>query len=411
MSSIASTAKSGALTTIFITILIDLLGFGMVIPMIVLFGQSLAASPTELAILGGAYSAMQFFFAPVWGALSDRIGRRPVLLGSIAASVFGYLLFATASGIWTLIAARAFSGMCAANISSAQAYVADVTTPERRSAGMALVGAAFGLGFTLGPPLGGILTYFGGLSMPGYFAAGLALINFCLALKFLKESLPAERRTKEKTRSLSPLQPAGFSACRQNPTLATLVLLFFVVTFAFAHFEQTFMLLFKERLALAAEEANLRAGFVLMWIGVIGVIIQGWLIRKLVPRYGELALIRVGLALHAVSFLLFPLGNSFEYYFFPATILAIGSSLLNPSLAGLTSRSVSSTEQGAVLGFSQGLGSLARALGPMSGLSLFAAFYWSPFVLAATVTAGCLLATRVLREASQFSAGQASHPV
>src|SRR3984957_9854436 len=196
------TRKQSPLFIIFTTVLIDLVGFGMVIPLISLYGRHYGASGLQLPILGGIYSLMQFFFAPLWGSLSDRVGRRPILLLSLTGSTLSYLIFGLAPNYTWLLLARAFGGIFAANISAAQAYIADITAPEDRAKGMGLIGAAFGIGFTLGPPLGGIAAAKIGLSAPGLIAGVICGLNLILAYFRLPESFPKEKRAVLTKRSL-----------------------------------------------------------------------------------------------------------------------------------------------------------------------------------------------------------------
>src|SRR3954447_4701824 len=190
--------RKPSLLVIFLTVFIDLIGFGIVLPLLPIYSRNFGASGLMIGVIMASFSLMQFFFAPLWGRLSDRIGRRPVLLISLAGSTLSYLIFGLAPNYSWLLIARAFGGVFAANISTAQAYIADVTTPADRAKGMGLIGAAFGIGFTLGPPLGGIASAQLGLGAPGFIAAGICGLNFLLAIFRLPESLPVSSRSKRK---------------------------------------------------------------------------------------------------------------------------------------------------------------------------------------------------------------------
>ncbi|MGZ3707295.1 MAG: MFS transporter [Bdellovibrionota bacterium] len=375
---------------IFTTVLVDLIGFGIVIPLIALYGRHYGAGKWQLPILGGAFSLMQFFFAPFWGSLSDRIGRRPVLLVSLAGSTISYFIFSFAPSFTWLLAARAFGGVFAANISTAQAYIADVTKPEERAKGMGLIGAAFGIGFTLGPPIGGIAAAKVGLWAPGLIAGIICGLNFLLAVFRLPESLPPAHRTKQSSRSLAPLNFAKLVEARRHGELWFFFLAFFLITFGFSNMEQTFSLLFQNKFALDTGEAGLKTGMVLMFAGVLGAVIQGGLIRKWAPRYGERRLLMWGLVLNFIAMAIFPFVPTYGLYFAAVVPMAFGSGLINPSLGALTSRSVGPKEQGVTMGVSQGLGSLARALGPFCGLLTFALDYRLPYAIAASIAAGLL---------------------
>jgi DHA1 family tetracycline resistance protein-like MFS transporter len=381
--------KKSPLFVIFTTVLVDLIGFGMVIPLVGLYGKHYGASGFQLPILGGIYSLMQFFFSPFWGALSDRIGRRPIILLSLAGSTASYILFALAPTFEWLLLARAFGGIFAANISAAQAYIADVTTPADRAKGMGLLGAAFGIGFTFGPPLGGIASAQISLAAPGYIAAAICGANLLLAIFRLPESLPENIRKQNSEgprRSLSPLHFGQLTSAMKHPELGYLLLTFFFVTFAFSTMEQTFSLLFQTKFNLETGDAGLKTGLVLMVSGLFGAFIQGGMIRKLVAKYGERNLLVMGLAINFLTMGLFPYCPTYGLYFAFAIPVALGSSLINPSIASLISKSVSPKEQGATLGLSQGLGSLARATGPFLGLLTFAIKPELPYAIASGIS-------------------------
>lgn len=387
--------RKSPLFIIFTTVLVDLIGFGMVIPLIALYGRHYGASGFQLAILGGIYSCMQFLFAPFWGSLSDRVGRRPILLISLAGSTLSYVIFGLAPNYTWLLLSRAFGGIFAANISTAQAYIADVTSPEDRAKGMGLIGAAFGIGFTLGPPLGGIASAQFGLAAPGLIAAAICGLNLLLATFRLPETFPAEMRKSQPRRSLSPLHLDRIKRALQHPELGYLLLTFFLVTFAFSNMEQTLSLLFQNKFNLDTGDAGYKTGLILMTSGLMGAFIQGGLIRKLVPRFGERKLLVTGLFFNSIAMGLFPFMPTYSLYFFLAIPIAIGSALINPSLSALISKSASASEQGSTLGLSQGLGSLARATGPFCGLLTFAIRPEYPYLIASLISV--LLLGMILR--------------
>ena len=375
--------KKSPLFVIFTTVLIDLVGFGMIIPLVSIYGRHYGASGWELALLGAIFSLMQFLFAPFWGNLSDRFGRRPILLVSLAGSTVSYFTFGLAPSFAWLFASRAFAGGFAANISDAQAYIADITTPQDRAKGMGLIGAAFGIGFTLGPPLGGIASHWLGLGAPGIIAGTLCGLNLILAYFRLPESLSLEiRQSITGRRSLCPVAPRTMKAAFAHPVLWLLLLVYALWTFAFSTVEQTISLLLQAKFVLSTEEAGLKTGLVLMWAGILSAVIQGGLIRKLVPEYGERKLLLAGLLMNALGFGLFPFGPTYGSYYALIILVSGGSALLSPSLSAMISRSAEASEQGAVMGLSQGLASLARALGPFCGLLVFAVDMRYPFLIA-----------------------------
>lgn len=379
--------KRSPLVVIFTTVFLDLVGFGVIIPLVGIYGRHYGATALELAVLGSVYSLMQFFFSPVWGRLSDRMGRRPILLLSLLGSTLSYFLFAFSNTLGLIILSRVLAGIFAANISTAQAYIADITPPKDRAKGMGLIGAAFGIGFTLGPPLGGISTAKLGMSAPGLIAGTLCLLNLILAWFRLEESLPESIRQKnasKKTEGKRSAQWTTFKRILNDPALFLPVVSTFFATFAFSNLEQVFSLLIQKRFDLGTESAAYKTGMVLMWSGVLGAFIQGGLIRKLVPKYGEKKLLIIGLVLQGAAMVLFAHSPTYEAFFYNAIPLALGSGLINPTLASLVSKRALADEQGAVIGLKEGMSSLARIAGPFCGLLAFGFKMELPFYI------GCL---------------------
>ncbi|MGZ3407773.1 MAG: MFS transporter [Polyangia bacterium] len=342
---------------IFLTVLLDLLGFGIVIPILPLYAEKMAATDFETGILLAIYSVMQLFFSPIWGRLSDRAGRRPVLLISILGSCGSQLGYALAPSFWWLVVARGFAGICGANITAAQAYIADVTDESRRAAGMGMLGAAMGLGFIFGPAVGGFLST-RSANLPFFVAAGLAGFNFLSALVILKEPRPKSERTRART-----LTWAGLVRTASTPRLATLMLLFFVITFGFANLEATFSLFLERRFHYGRREAS----YMFTYIGVLMVIVQGGFVRRLVPKFGEKKLIVVGTLLMGVGFFFTHVAFTLPWLLAAIAVTAIGNGLNTPSLSSLISRAASGAHQGGVLGVSQSMGALARVVGPLIG--------------------------------------------
>lgn len=395
------------LFVIFTTVMVDLIGFGMVIPLVGLYGRHFEASGFQLSLLGGIYSLMSFLFAPFWGSLSDRLGRRPIILISLLGSTASYVLFALADRYELLIVSRALGGLFAGNISAAQAYIADITKPSERAKGMGMIGAAFGLGFTLGPPLGGIASARLGLSAPGWIAASICGLNAIIAYFRLPESLPEEKRGLTSSRSLAPLPVKRLKAAAQHPDLWFLLLFFFMVTFAFSNMEQALSLLLQSKFNLETGDAGYKTGLVLMVSGLTGAVIQGGFIRKWVPRFGERRLLMIGLLVNLVLMAVYPFGPTYASYFVLSFFMSFGTSLINPSITSLTSQAVGPSEQGATLGLSQGLGSLARALGPLCGLTVFEIWRGAPFWVASLVYALLILGAAIVwRKAPPHSAPQ-----
>ena len=375
--------QKGSLFIIFFIILIDLIGFGIVIPLVGLYGKHLGASGWQLALLGGIYSLMQFFFSPFWGGLSDRIGRRPVLLISLAGSTLSYLMFGLTTRVSWLLISRAFGGLFAANVSTAQAYIADSTSPSERTRGMGFIGAAFGMGFILGPPLGGISSAHWGIHAPGLLAASICGFNFLLAVFRLPESLPEHLRKKKQAAWGERFQE--IRSILKKDRFRLLLSVFFWFTFSFSAMEQTFSLFFQKKFMLPVQQASYRTSFILMTSGIVGALIQGWLLRRLLRRYQEISLLMVGMFLYTIALILFPYGLVPEHYVFLMVLVSIGSAFIHPVLSSLISQRADASEQGMTLGVSSSLGSLARATGPFLGLASFSLFPPLPYWISSSI--------------------------
>lgn len=377
-----------SLAVIFLTIFIDLLGFGIVIPLLAYFARQYGATGKTVGIVVGVYSLMQFIFSPMWGRLSDRIGRRPVLLISLAGSVLGYTLFAFSRDLVALFAARMIAGVAAANIGTAQAYIADSTTPENRARGMGLIGAAFGLGFILGPPVGGLLSHVGtthhlpGNLLPGVAAAALSLTALILALTSLEESrsfvIPTSRRIAPQ------FDPELWRSIARAPGLRTVFLTFFLIIVSFAGVETTVTLYGRDRFGFTARELGYFFGFV----GMIVAAIQGGAIGALTRRFGERRLVLAGAASLVLGFALVPAVENPRMLYFVAIFIAMGQGVCYPSLSSLTTRTSASGEHGSMLGIQASIGSLARIIGPLLAGFIYDVFgnrgpFWSSAMLAA----------------------------
>lgn len=350
--------RRSPLVIIFITVLIDLIGFGIVIPVLPLYAQDFGASPTKIGLLFGIYSAMQFIFAPILGKLSDRVGRRPVLLVSLIGTAASFCAMGFAHALWLLFLARAVDGITGGNISTAQAYIADVTPPNERSRGMGLIGAAFGLGFIFGPAIGGVLSHFS-LSAPFLFAAGLAAAN-ALALYFLlPESLSPEHRQEARQRiSLARVVTESGSW-----RLVAVVTTYFFATVGFALLTATYALFTERRFGYDATHN----GYIFAYLGALGAVIQGVLLGRLVRMLSDRSLAVIGTLFMAASMFALPMSQSTTALLLMSTGIAIGNSFVTPTLNGLASKSVSAAWQGRVLGAMQSAASLARIVGPVLG--------------------------------------------
>ncbi len=354
--------KRSPLLVIFITVFIDLIGFGIVIPVLPHYveGTSFNATPRTVGILFASYSVMQLIFSPILGRLSDRYGRRPILFFSLLGTSLGFFILGFATTLWMLFLGRIIDGITGGNISTAQAYVADVTTPENRAKGMGLIGAAFGLGFIFGPAIGGILSQWG-IGVPFFFAGALALANAVLLYFTLPETVTPDHpaRTSAATGRWSQL----VEAVRQ-PRLAYVLAIYFLFIVAFSIMTTSFALFTMFRFGYDATHN----GYLFMYVGIIGAIIQGGLIGRLVKMFGEMPLVIAGALLFALSLFVIPLAGpqtGLGMLLLVGGMFAVGNSLATPSLTTLASKSVGRGEQGGVLGVTQSVASLARAVGPV----------------------------------------------
>jgi multidrug resistance protein len=347
------TNKKAQLGIICLTVFIDLIGFGIVIPTLPFYAQHFGARELIIGLLLGTYSMMQFIFAPILGKISDRVGRRPVLLVSLTATVIGFAIMGFARSIVWLFIGRIVPGISGGNISTAQAYMADITPPEERSQVMGLIGAAFGLGFTLGPAIGGLLAHYS-VAAPYFFASGLALLNALLAFVRLPESLPPEHRiTAEERAPVAQVFKHGWH-------LPGLLGIYFFSIIGFAIMTTIFALFAQARFGYGAE----KVGFVFLFLGFIVTLVQGGLLRQLLKRRSEKSIAVSGVVLLIIGMALLPQVSHLRGLLTAAAIIGIGNSLVTPTLLGLASRSAERTWQGRVMGLMQSSGSLARAAGP-----------------------------------------------
>ncbi len=351
--------SGGSRAILFFTVFIHLLGFGIIIPLLPYYAERFGASGLTVGLLTTSFSLAQFLFAPVWGRLSDRIGRRPVLLGSLILTGVSYLVFAVAGSLPVLFASRIFAGIAGATLSTAQAYIADTTTPENRTRGMGLIGAAFGMGFIFGPAMGGILSRWG-FSVPAYAAAGLALTAFLFALALLPESLPSEARDEAARRRM---RATSFREALRRPVVGTVLALFFVATLCFSGME-AILALFCERFFHWGPH---QIGYLFAYVGVVAAVLQAGIVGALAKRFGERALVRAGLALMGAAFVTAGVVPPLALFLVTMGVIAIGSGLITPSMSSLVSLATPPDEQGGILGVYQSLGSLGRAVGPFLG--------------------------------------------
>lgn len=387
---------------LFLVILVDLIGFGIVIPLLPFYAEHYGASPSQVTLLMATFSLAQFVVAPIWGALSDRFGRRPILLISLIGMSGSYVWLAYAGSFIELIVVRAVAGAMAANLSVAQAYIADITTPENRAKGMGLFGAAFSLGFIFGPVIGGVLAgpdpAAPAVQLPAFAGAAAAGLAFVLAVFILPESLPKERRAAAGARRPGRLKTLIDAV--SLPGLGVLVILMFGVTFVFAGMESTFAIWSERQFGWGAQQT----GYVFAYAGILAAIVQGGLIGRLTRMFGEAKLIVAGAVILGLGMAAIPLSVNLPLLLIAMALLAIGLSLLNPSLSSLISKAAPADAQGATLGVSQSASSLARIVGPaIAGASFQGLGRDAPYILGAV-----LMVLITLAAARLFTARRAS---
>lgn len=350
-------------TILFLTVFIHLLGFGIIIPLLPYYAETYGATGFTVGLLTTSFSFSQFVFAPFWGRLSDRVGRRPILIGSLLLTGVSYFVYAAATSLALLFVSRILAGVAGAVLSTAQAYVADTTTPEDRTKGMGLIGAAFGMGFIFGPAIGGVLSRWG-FAAPAYASASLALAAAVFAYLRLPESLPREARAgaAANRRSRATLREA-----LARPPIGIVLGLFFVATLCFSGME-TILALFCQRFYGWGPH---EIGFLFAYVGVVAASMQLGIVGALARRFGERALVRAGLALMGTAFVVAGLVPPLALFLVVMGAIAVASGLMTPSLSGLISIATPAGEQGGILGIYQSLGSLARATGPFLAGLLF----------------------------------------
>lgn len=350
------------LVLIFFTVFIDLVGFGIVIPILPLYAERFGASPLVIGCLLGSYSLMQCLCAPLLGKLSDRIGRRPVLFVSLLGSAAGFLIMGLAHSLPLVFLGRIIDGITGGNIATAQAYIADVTKPEERSRGMGLIGAAFGLGFIFGPAIGGLLGHHS-LATPLIFAAALAAANAFAVLFLLPESLTPELRSHP--RAKLPLREV-FQHAAHRKRLGMIVAAYFVTTTAFSLLTATYPLFTERRFGFGA----IQNGGLFAMQGILAAIVQGLLLGWLIKRAGEKRLAIAGTLVLIASMFLLPTSATTVMLCMATAGLATGHGLVAAPLNSMASQSVDAFAQGRVLGLMQSAASVARIIGPVLGGSL-----------------------------------------
>lgn len=384
---------SGSLAVLLAGMFVVMVGFGIIIPVMPFYVLHFGASSIHLGLLMALYSTMQFIFAPLWGAFSDRVGRKPVLLVGLAGFTLSFVIFALATRLWMLFAARALAGvLSSATMPAAMAYVSDSTSEENRGGGMGAMGAAMGLGMIFGPAVGGLMSKFS-IQAPFMVAAAMAAVNLVVGFFFLPESLRGARRPGKDGPGVGGREgaagPRGVTFQRKvsrwdlaRGPLLVLFALAFAVSFAMAGFESTFALYLSARLGFGSSEM----GVVFTAMGVVGVLAQGVIVGRLIRRFGEGPVVRWGLVLSLVGLLLTTRLRDLLTAIAFASLFSFGNSLTRPSVSSLVSKKAT-TGQGVALGAMQSFDSLGRIVGPLWGGVAFYLLHDLPYFSGAAALA------------------------
>ena len=407
--------KRSPLFILLLTVLLDLIGFGIVLPLLPTYAKDLGANPFMIGLIAAIFSIMQFIFSPLWGKLSDKIGRRPVMLISIFITAVSYLVFAQAATIPLLIFARGLSGIGSSNIAAAQAYITDVTDSKSRSGAMGMIGAAFGIGFIIGPLVGGVLKHNYGIQTVGYVSAALITLDFILAIFLLPESNKNAQKIafgflKKQTDNNEPRRSVflflgkktreygeGLKLVFSSRPLALLMIANYIYTFAIVNTQIASILLWKEYFKATDEQI----GYLFAYVGVWSVVIQGGLIRTLIKQLGEHKLFLWGHIFTFVGVFFVPFAPKNELFTVGLFILfffAVGTSLVAPINLSMISLYSYKQQQGQILGLSQSVNSFARIMGPFFGSILYGMNFHAPYIVAGILTvAGALIALSLFK--------------
>ncbi|HET9980114.1 MAG TPA: MFS transporter [Ktedonobacterales bacterium] len=381
----AKKASRTAILMVALVVLVDITGFGLILPLLPFWAERLGANPFEVGLILSVYALAQFLFTPVLGALSDRFGRRPVILISLLIEAAGFALTALAGTLPFLLVARFIGGLGASNIGSAQAVVADVTAPKDRARGMGMVGAAIGVGFVIGPALGGVLASFGP-TVPFWAALVVALLNALLVLFLLPETRGKRPVAVQGAKQQFALF-AGWQRAIRTPAIARLILVNLLFTLAFTAMEAVYPLFSQDVFGWGATQN----GYIFTYVGVIIVIMQGGMVGQLVKRFGERGLQIAGLGLLAVGLALLPFSGTLALMLVALALLSIGDGAVTPTNNALLSLATPPEAQGETLGLSQGIAGLGRMIAPLIAGALFSVGIGLPFVVGAGLAVVAML--------------------
>lgn len=352
--------------TIFLVVFIDLLGFGIILPLLPYIAQKYDATPLMIGLLSGVFSLFQFVAGPILGRLSDRYGRKKLLIISQLGSMAGYVLLAVAGSLPLLFLSRIIDGITGGNISIAQAYMADITDKKNRAQGMGLLGAAFGLGFMFGPAIGGFLSNYG-FAAPAYFAAGISLLSTFATLLYLQETVDVHIA---KTSPRTALTFQEFRRLLSTPPISTLLLIFFLLSLGFSGMQGTYALLVQAKFGWGPHQV----GYIFALIGIIAIITQMKVLSLFTTKLGEYKTMYLSLVILALGFGLIALTSNIPLFLLANTLLPLGNSLANPTLTAIATESIPPSEYGQTLGLLQSSGSLGRIFGPIAAGWIFYRF-------------------------------------
>lgn len=390
--------KNKALIPIFIVVLVDLLGFSIILPLLPFYALQFHVSSEAIGMIAAVYSICQFVASPILGSMSDRFGRRPVLIYSQLGSFIGFILLALAGNVWVIVLSRVIDGLSGGNITIASAYVADVTDPKDRAHSMALIGIAFGMGFLFGPLLGGELAHAYGTAAPAYAAAAMALTSTLLSIFYLKE--PAVHRSGDHKKGFAQYTQAISYFKIKN--LRTMLLIFFFFALPFSIYVSMFSLYAHIELNFTEREV----GRFLAYVGFLGIIYQGGVIRPLVKKIGELSLLRWGLLAMAVGLLGIVLAETWQQLALVALVFSFGTGVTRVVLSSLVSQLAPPDKKGGVIGVSASIESFTRILGPLVGGWILGTMHpnYIGYIGGAMALVGFYLAFTVHRDSKKLEA-------
>jgi len=382
-------------TIVLLTVFIDLMGFSLIIPLINYLVDELGGGILQVGLLLSSYSVAQFIFLPIWGRVSDRWGRRPVILFGLAGSAGSFYLFGMADPamgltgnmtllFWILVASRFLQGAANANLAAATAYIADITPPSQRARGMGQLGAAFGLGFVIGPAIGGLLGQWG-LWVPAFLAAILSGVNLAWASRWLPESLPPSQRQEKRPFSEGLAQTVAFL---KQPITGLVLATFGVYILAFSTIFGTYVEYAKENLDVGVSTS----GLLFAYMGLISILIQGKFVGPMVVLWKETTVARIGMALMVLGLALIPESASLLIFIVATTLFSVGNGLVLPTLNALLSQTAGRRQQGAALGLGHSIAAMGRMVGPFMGALFWEAMgYAAPFRVAAMLMVTSLI--------------------